>query len=73
MTPKQNKEIIRQVQELLDQGLIRKSISSYVVLVALAPKKGGKWRMCTYSREINRITIRYRFPIPRIDDLMDLL
>ena len=46
MTPKQNKEIERQVQELLDQGLMKKSISPCVVPIFLAPKKRGKWRMC---------------------------
>ena len=73
ITPAQNKDISRKVCELVDQGLIKKSIRPCVVLVVLAPKKGGKWRLCTDSRAINRITIRYRFPIPRIEDLMDCL
>lgn len=73
MTPKQNKEVARQVQELLDQGLIRKCISPCAMPVVLATKKGGKRRLCIDSWAINRITIRYKFPNPRIEDLMDCI
>jgi hypothetical protein len=73
LTPQKNEEVKRQVQELLDKGLVRESLSLCVVLTVLSPKKYGSWRMCTDSRAINKITIRYRFPLPRMDDLMDFL
>ena len=53
--------------------MIKKSITPCAFHVVLTSKKGGKWRLCTDSRAINRITIKYRFSIPRIKDLMDCL
>jgi hypothetical protein len=73
LTPQENEEVKRQVQDLMDKGLVRESLIPCVVSIVLSPKKDGGWRMCTDSREINKITIRYRFPLPRIDDLMDFL
>lgn len=64
LTPQENAEVGRQVQELMDKGLIRESLSPCVVPTILSPKKGGERRMCTDSRTINKITIRYHFPLP---------
>ena len=73
MTPTESEKLNRQVHELLQKGLIRDSLSPCVVLVVLAPKKNGEWRMHTNSCTINKITIKYRFPLPRMDDIMDYL
>jgi len=54
MTPAENAEISRQVQELLNKGLVRESLSPCVVPTVLSPKKGGEWRMCTNSKAIKK-------------------
>ena len=73
MSPKGNEEIQKHVQELLDQGLIKKSLSPCAVLAVLSPKKDGEWHICIDSGSINKVTIRYRFPLPCMDDFMDCL
>jgi hypothetical protein len=73
LTPRENQEVKNQVQELLDKGLVRESLSPCAIPTMLSPNKYGGWRMCTNSRSINKITIRYIFPLPRMDDLMDCL
>ena len=69
----QNEEIRKQIQELVEKGLIRPSTSPCGSPIVLFPKKYGTWRMCIDNRALNKITIKNRYPLPTIDDLLDQL
>nr|GFB79079.1 putative reverse transcriptase domain-containing protein [Tanacetum cinerariifolium] len=67
------KELNDQLQELLERGFIRPSVSPWGAPVLFIKKKDGNMRLCIDYRELNKITIRNRYPLPRIDDLFDQL
>jgi len=71
--PTETKEIQQQVEKLIAKGWVQDSMIPCAMPVILVPKKDGSWRMCTDFRAINNITINYRHPIPRLDDLLDEL
>ncbi|MCO5554217.1 hypothetical protein L7F22_007745 [Adiantum nelumboides] len=69
----QQEEIMRQVNELVEKGMVRPSSSPFCSPVLLVHKKDGTYRMCVNYRALNKITIKNRFPVPRIEDLLDKL
>ncbi|GJZ81367.1 retrovirus-related pol polyprotein from transposon 17.6 [Tanacetum coccineum] len=66
-------ELSNQLQELADRGFIRPSTSPWGAPVLFVKKKDGSFRMCIDYRELNKLTIKNRYPLPRIDDLFDQL
>ncbi|KAG0458620.1 hypothetical protein HPP92_021748 [Vanilla planifolia] len=73
MAPAELQEVKVQIHELLDKGFIRPSVSPWGAPLLFVKKKDGSLRMCIDYRELNKITIKNRYPLPRIDDLFDQL
>ena len=67
------RELKVQLQELLDKGLIRPSVSPWGAPVLFVKKKDGSMRLCIDYRELNKVTVRNKYLLPRIDDLFDQL
>jgi len=66
-------KIQRQVKELMLKGLICESSSPCDIPTLLVPIKDGGMRMCMYNRVINKITIKYRYPVRRLEDMLNEL
>ncbi|KAI3774116.1 hypothetical protein L1987_48660 [Smallanthus sonchifolius] len=73
LTTSKLQELSTQLQELLDKGFIRPSSSPWGAPILFVKKKDGTFCMCIDYRELNKVTIKNRYPLPRIDDLFDEL
>ncbi|GJS24733.1 putative reverse transcriptase domain-containing protein [Tanacetum coccineum] len=71
--PRVRQVLSNQLQELADQGFIQPSTSPWGAPVLFVKKKDGSFRMCIDYRELNKLTVKNRYPLPRIDDLFDQL
>ncbi|GKA53020.1 putative reverse transcriptase domain-containing protein [Tanacetum coccineum] len=73
LAPSELEELSGQLKELQDKGFIRPSSSPWGAPVLFVKKKDGSFRMCIDYRELNKLTVKNRYPLPRIDDLFDQL
>ncbi|GKA02612.1 putative reverse transcriptase domain-containing protein [Tanacetum coccineum] len=73
LAPSKMEELSTQLQELSDKGFIRPSSSPWGAPVLFVKKKDGSFQMCIDYRELNKLTVKNRYPLPRIDDLFDQL
>ena len=71
MAPLELKELKLQLQELLEKGFIRPSVSPWGALVLFVKKKDGTLRLCIDYRQLNKLTVKNKYLLPRIDDLFD--
>ncbi|GJR76350.1 putative reverse transcriptase domain-containing protein [Tanacetum coccineum] len=73
LDPSEMKELSDQLKEISDKGFIRPSSSPWGVPVLFVKKKDGSFRMCIDYQELNKLTVKNRYPLPKIDDLFDQL
>ena len=73
MAPSYLKELKVQLQELLDKGFVRPSVSPWGAPILFVKKKDGTLRMCIDYRHINKVTVKNKYPLSRIEDLFDQL
>ncbi|GKF33995.1 putative reverse transcriptase domain-containing protein, partial [Tanacetum coccineum] len=73
LAPTELQELSTQLQELSDKGFIRPSSSPWGASILFVKKKDGSFWMCIDYRELNKLTVKNRYPLPRIDDLFDQL
>ncbi|XP_070034799.1 uncharacterized protein [Nicotiana tomentosiformis] len=73
MSPTELRELKEQLRDFLEKGFIRPSTSPWEAPVLFVKKKDGSLRMCIHYRHLNKVTIKNKYPLPRIDDLFDQL
>ena len=73
MAPAEQKELKVQMEELLSKGFVKTSTTSWGAPMLFVKKKDGSLRLCINYRQLNKVTIRNQYPLPRIDDLFDHL
>jgi hypothetical protein len=66
-------ELKKQIDELIEKGYVRPSTSAWAALVLFVEKKDGTKRMCIDYQDLNEVTIKNKYPLPRIEDLFDHL
>ena len=71
MAPATLKELKTQLKDLLDKGFIQPIVSPWDASVLLVKKKDGLFRICIAYRQLNKVTINNKYPLPRSDDLFD--
>ena len=73
MAPAELKELKVQMEEIVNKGIVRSSMSPWGAPILFVKKKDGSMRLCIDYRELNKVILRNQYPLPRIDDLFDQL